>query len=56
VSAFSAVVQQFAAGREAVEANYQDYRERRQAEAVALATEIDLMLDKRRGRKRKFAQ
>lgn len=56
MNAFSAVVQQFAAGREAVEVSYQDYRERRQSEAAALAAEVDLMMDRRRNRKRKLAQ
>jgi hypothetical protein len=56
VNTFASVVQRFAGEREQVEANYQEYRERRQAEAAALAAEVDLIMDRRRNRRRKFAQ
>lgn len=55
MNAFASVVSRFAGEREQIEANYQAARERREAETAALAAEIDL-LDRRRNRRRKFAQ
>lgn len=56
MNAFASVVSRFAGEREQIEANYQAYKERREAESAALAAEIDSLMDRRRNRRRKFAQ
>lgn len=56
MNAFASVVSRFAGEREQIEANYQAARERREAETAALAAEIDLLMDRSRNRRRKFAQ